>query len=416
MGLLRVLASSSYIADQRADYTSGMPEPPRRLPEIVQAMLAERGWGASPSIPDLRPSSTDTSQLAFIGNWQDPCPRRLLFDPDLEPVDKLAWQVIRVHADASKLVAFPAYSELMRATRVARATVARALAVLRLTRWLPLCAALRDSQGRFAGHVYALNDEPLPLPEMLAIDAAYVPFVDQARQHRSTHVRRLACTVFEAIQGQAAAPDAQSLSSARLGDHLGERLTNLIGLLKGASPASFPAQDRVQNLNAASPVQDLNADRSSSRLKKEPTTTAVLTEQPAPMSPGPHSPSLEFPPALSLTDSQRRVLAIRLDQVPGELRQDILDEGAGRIQAKRSTADPVRCEFDYLARLCVKALEGDFVFTDAGEALRRKRTERARSEDRLRRAKAYSEAQRLKQLEAYRGQDEPDPARNRDRR
>jgi hypothetical protein len=396
-----------------------MPDPPRRLPEIVQAMLAERGWGTSPSIPDLRPASSDTSQLVFVGNWQDPCPRRLLFDRDLEPVDKVTWQVIRVHADASKLVAFPSYSELMRAANVARATVARALAVLRLTRWLPLCAALRDSQGRFAGHVYALNDEPLPLPEMLAIDAAYVPFVEQARQHRSTHVRMLACKVFDAIQDQAAARGAGSLSPARLGDHLGERLTNLIGLLKGASSPSLPARDRVQNLNAADPVQNLNADRSSSRLKKVTTTTAALTEQPGPTDPGPDSPPLEFPAELSLTDSQRRVLWIRLEQVPAALRQDILDEAAGRIRAKRSTADPVRCEFDYLARLCVKALDGDFVFTDAGEALRRKRAERAGAEDRLRRAKAYSEAQRLKQLEAHKaeqGQGEPDSTRNRDRR
>ena len=116
--------------------------------------------GAGARVPRRRierPRGHDQSQLVFVGNWQDPCPRRLLLDADLEPVDIVTWQIIRIHAEASKLVAFPSYRTLMSALKVSRATLARALAVLRLTRWLPLCAALRDPHGRFAGHVYALN-------------------------------------------------------------------------------------------------------------------------------------------------------------------------------------------------------------------------------------------------------------------
>ena len=82
----------------------------------------------------------------------------------------MTWQVIRVYASATQMVAFPSYEQLMSAVKVSRATVARALAVLRLTGWLPLCAALRDAAGRFAGHVYALNDEPLPLADEEDVD------------------------------------------------------------------------------------------------------------------------------------------------------------------------------------------------------------------------------------------------------
>ena len=381
-----------------------MPESPRRLAEIVQVMLADRGWRSGPSVPDPGPSGKDASQLVFVGNWQDPCPRRLLFDPELEPVDIVTWQVIRVHADASRLVAFPSYEQLMRSIKVARATVARALAVLRLTRWLPLCAALRDPQGRFAGHVYALNDEPLPLAEMLEIDAAYVAFVDQARKHRSAHVRRIASLAFEGIQQQCASMDPETLSPVRLGDQVGERLANLLGLLRSAPSPSPSLLHRVQNLNAVRPVQNLNAVRSSSSFSEKETTTTRVRMQKRKRALPPaddDAASLVFPAELSLTDSQRRVLALRLDEVPGDLRQDILDEGAGRILKKRSTTDPVRCEFDYLARLCVRAIEGQFVFTDAGEGLRRKRVERAGADERLRRAKAHSEARRLREIEAF---------------
>jgi len=92
------------------------------------------------------------------------------------------------------------------------------------------------------------------------------------------------------------------------------------------------------------------------------------------------------------------VLALRLEAIPAHLRQRVLDEAAGRILAKRSTTDPVRCEFDYVARLCAKALDGQFVPTDAGERVRRIREERGRTEERLQRAREHSEAQRLKEL------------------
>ena len=400
-----------------------MPNPPRRLPDIVQSMLAERGWSARSSTSEHAPATKDNSQLVFIGNWQDPCPRRLLFDPHLEPVDIVTWQVIRVHADASRVVAFPSYTDLMSAIRVSRATVARALGVLRLTRWLPLCAALRDAHGRFAGHVYALNDEPLPLSEILAIDEGYVGFTEQACSHRSAHVRALAQDTFEIIRKAAVAPESSALEPLRVGDHLGNRLDQLLHLLgdmplrpvsaasmslgkKACAARTAEETDRVQNLNAVHPVQNLNVVGSSSI--NIITTTTLRSEEPEEgAAPVAHPSSLVFPPALSLTDSQRRVLVLRLGQIPTNLRQDILDEAAGRVLLKRSTADPVRCEFDYVARLCVRALDGQFILTDVGERIRRNRNELGKTEARLRRAKAYSEAERLKMLETHEARAQP---------
>jgi hypothetical protein len=361
-----------------------------RLPDLLQSILSRRGFELGPSGATISPGAQDLSQLVFVGNWQDPCPRRLLFDAGLEPVDIVTWQMIRIYADPAKVVAFPSYADLMRAIRVSRGTIARALAVLRLTRWLPLCAALRDSEGRFAGHVYALNDEPLPLAETLAVDAGFIPFVEQATQHRSVHVRKLAASTLEMLHAEAVANPRAVHAPVRVADQLASRLTAMRELMG----------DPVQNLNPASRVQNLNSVRSSS-VKKTTTTTPTPEKSPI-LSAGKSSTTVTFPDVLSLTESQRRVLALRLERIPEPLRQSVLDEAAGRVQAKRKTADPVRCEFDYVASLCARAAQGEFVLTDAGERVAQLRAGREASAARLRRAKAVSEAKRLEEIERHR--------------
>jgi hypothetical protein len=366
-----------------------MAHPPRRLPEILEAMLAQRR--AVAERPVLDGARGDPSQLIFIGNWQDPCPRRLLFDAELEPIDIVTWQVIRVYASATQMVAFPSYEQLMTGVKVSRATVARALAVLRVTGWLPLCAALRDAAGRFAGHVYALNDEPLPLAETLEIDEGYIGFVEQARAHRSAHLRGLALRRWNEIARAAEATTNTALAPVRLSDQLTQRLEALLRL----------AGDRVQNLNAVHRVQNLNAVSSSS-VELENTTTTPDSVERVCAGDDEAQTGVVFPEALSFTASQRRVLELRLQLVAPDLRQAVLDEAAGRVLGKRKTSDPVRCEFDYVARLCGKARRGEFVLTDAGERIRQGREERSKTADRLRRAREYSEAQRLKEIERHR--------------
>ncbi len=365
-----------------------MAYPPRRFPEILEAMLAQRRAAAE----GLDGARGDPSQLIFIGNWQDPCPRRLLFDAELEPIDIVTWQIIRVYASATQMVAFPSYEQLMTGVKISRATVARALAVLRVTGWLPLCAALRDAAGRFAGHVYALNDEPLPLAETLEIDEGYIGFVEQARAHRRAHVRGLALRRWNEIAQAAEATTSTALAPVRLSDQLTQRLDALLTL----------AGDRVQNLNAVHRVQNLNAVSSSSSVEVEETTTTPDSAERVRAGDDEAPTGVVFPDALSFTASQRRVLGLRLQLVAPDLRQAVLDEAAGRVLGKRKTSDPVRCEFDYVARLCGRARQGEFVLTDAGERIRQGREERSKTADRLRRAREYSEAQRLKEIERHR--------------
>ena len=381
-----------------------MADGSRRFAHSLQRILESHDL-TSAAAASRKKEHEDPAHLVFVGNWQDPCPRRLLFDPDLEAIDIVTWQHIRIHVEAGKTVAFPSYRLLMGALRVSRPTVARALAVLRLTRWLALCVSLRDDRGRFGGQVYALSDEPVPLADMLAIDDGYMSFVETAQAHRSAHVRQLAGRVLGVIRDQAMANDHRALESMTLADQFGARIEALFIL----------AGDRVQILNSVDPVKNLNTVRSSSSsLEITTTTTNGRTDEIASNSEtagcdtstlgGMGTDTLVFPDGLSLTDSQERVLALRLEQLPEALRQDVLDEASARILAKRKTTDPVRSEFDYIARLCLLAMSGEFVLTDAGTQLRKRRVELAEADARFERARHYSKERGLRALEAYEAQ------------
>lgn len=394
---------------------------PRSVSSILRALVLEEGRTSNSSSPSDSPDVG--AHLAFVGNWHDPCPRLLLLDPRLESVDIVIWQIIRIHAQAGKLVAFPTYRDLMQWARVSRATVARAVTVLRLARWLPLCASVRDAQGRFRANVYALQDEPLPLAETLRLDEHYVRFADQARTHRHAHVRKIAEEISTAIR-EAATSDARDLGATDLSRHIAIRFQRMMTLFERDVSSPVPRDpmvhrvatrvqnlnsvieqrrlgDPVQDLNAAARVQNLNSVSSSKKFKTTTTTPKVQMPSAHQGRSTRRTPSIRFPAELALTDSQQRVLALRLERLPDATRQDVLDEAAARILAKRRTSDPVRSEFDYVARLASSALAGAFTFTDAGQRLRERREGRAAAERRLEQARAHSERQRQKEVASY---------------
>ena len=112
-------------------------------------------------------------------------PERVLTDPVLESVDKMVWMVLRQNAIRGR---FPSYAQIGRAANVSsKSTVSRAIAILRATRWLARCGE-RGVGG--AGHeasrevgvvVYALHDEPLPVPDTLHLDTSYLTFLQFAQ-------------------------------------------------------------------------------------------------------------------------------------------------------------------------------------------------------------------------------------------
>jgi hypothetical protein len=70
--------------------------------------------------------------------------------------------------------------------------VARALTLLRLTRWLSLVRRRRDPRtGRIQGNLYVLHDEPLTPFEAMQLDPDYLDLVSQALTHASKAVQHV---------------------------------------------------------------------------------------------------------------------------------------------------------------------------------------------------------------------------------
>lgn len=145
--------------------------------------------------------STNAEALLFIGNWNDALPRLLIHDPVLEPVDKIVWAVIKTCTDPRRGTAFPNYATIARLANVsAEGTITRALAILRVTRWLSLCGRARDRKGRFRGSVYALHDEPLPLSDALHLDPEYLAFTHRSASHSHARVAMVATGVLRSLE------------------------------------------------------------------------------------------------------------------------------------------------------------------------------------------------------------------------
>ena len=155
------------------------------LDALIRETIARARRGGSTPAADA---------LLFLGNWHHAFPALVVEDPVLEPVDKLVWMVVyrSAHGTGSKAV-FPSYADIARRANVSSSsTVSRAISILRATRWLSLCARSRDTNGRFAGNVYALHDEPLPLADALHLDPGYMAFLQDSANHHHARVRRVA--------------------------------------------------------------------------------------------------------------------------------------------------------------------------------------------------------------------------------
>lgn len=153
----------------------------------------------APSLSRLpEPKTTLTDGLIFSGNLHDNIPRALLLDKRLTPLERNAWQALRL-LDAGGITAFPTYDQLapwlasMPCTdKASHETVARALTVLRLTRWISLVCHRRDPKtGRIQGNLYVLHDEPLTLFEAIQLDRDYLGLVSNAMAHASKSVQRV---------------------------------------------------------------------------------------------------------------------------------------------------------------------------------------------------------------------------------
>ena len=339
----------------------------RALDALIQKTIAQAEASAGKGPP------ADT--MVFLGNRHQSFPTAVVKDPVLEPVDKLVWMVIMLAVrETGGNTAFPGYASIGKLANVSsRSTIARAIAILRTSRWLTLCARVRKANGRFHGSVYALHDEPLPLADALHLDSSYMAFLSKALGHGHARVRALAQGVLDSID-----EDIQAGQDIRAQPHPIERRMQSMVAAEDGEPGRFFSFTRNvvrwlrsdltnsqkggdhhdQNSNTAGDrVRNSNAGSSSNNIYKTTTTPAEGVSNF--VHTGEDNQPLVYP--ARLCDNHREVADRYLSALAPEQRQPILDELAGRFQAEAKGMKPVYDELSFLRSLCKQMGQGTFL-------------------------------------------------------
>jgi hypothetical protein len=355
--------------------TGGAPR--REGPVALSALFDEALRHLEPKEPA---QGTAPSQDGFLysGNRHESVPRALFLDRRLTPLERNAWQVFRLQLQSDGVTAFPTYDQLRPylasmpcAAQASHETVARALTLLRLTRWLSLVRRRRDPKtGRILGNLYVLHDEPLTPFEAMQLDPDYLGLVSQALTHAAKAVQIVGMNTLREIA------EDPMLNGRTLPTRL-QVLAQRMARNKWAD-ASYPqapvdheseeGQDGLlRNLDGPSSESEAGlkpAPDGSLRNPKEDRT--VRMDRINQVRTVPRAKSLQHlrlpERLLRLKDEQQSGAMVALQQVDESLRQAVLDEWDARC---RNSA--VRNPAGYLFGIVQKAIRGEFKAW-AGEA------------------------------------------------
>ena len=359
--------------------TGGAPrrDGPVALSALFDDALRELVPRAPPTPPAPRgaaaasPAAPVSDGFLYSGNRHESVPRALFLDRRLTPLERNAWQVLRLQLQSDGVTAFPTYDQLRPylasmpcAAQASHETVARALTLLRLTRWLSLVRRRRDPKtGRILSNLYVLHDEPLTPFEAMQLDPDYLGLVSQALTHAAKAVQIVGMNTLREIaedpmlNGRTLPTRLQVLAQRMARnewadasypqapvDHESEEgqdglLRNLEGPsseseagLKSAPDGSLrnPKEDRTVRMDRINQVRTVPRAKSLQHLR--------LPER-----------------LLRLKDEQQSGAMVALQQVDESLRQAVLDEWDARC---RNSA--VRNPTGYLFGIIQKAIRGEF--------------------------------------------------------
>jgi len=342
--------------------------PPRDGPAALSALFDE-------ALQHLQPAQ-GTAPVAdgflYSGNRHESVPRRLFLDRRLTPLERNAWQVFRLQLNDDGVTAFPTYDQLRPylasmpcAAQASHETVARALTLLRLTRWLSLVRRRRDPKsGRIQGNLYVLHDEPLSPFEAMQLDADYLGLVSQALTHAARAVQIVGMNTLKEIA------EDPLLSGRTLATRL-QVLAQRMARHDGATE-SYPQENADHGSEDDQEASLRNVGRPSSeseaRLKPAPDgslrntkedRTEVLSKRIKEVRTVPRARALQnlrLPERfLHLKDEQQAGALVALQQVDEGQRQAVLDEWAARCGGST-----VRNPAGYLFGIIQKAIRGEF--------------------------------------------------------
>jgi len=343
------------------------PIPLSAGPASLSALLDDALQHLTPA-KGSAPASSDG--FLYSGNRHESVPRALFLDKRLTPLERNAWQVFRLLLNEDGVTAFPTYDQLRPylastpcAGQASHETVARALTVLRLTRWLSLVRRRRDPKtGRIKGNLYVLHDEPLTPFEAMQLDPEYLGLVSHALPHASKAIQRVG---YHAIQELGEDP----LLSGRV---LPTRLQVLVQRMAQGGMSTLDSYPQEQpnhesEEGCAAPLRNgepLSSD-SEAGAKASKTTplripkqdrTEVLSNRINTVPRARELQNLRLPERfLALKEEQQAGALVALQQVEAEQRQAVLDEWAARCRNNE-----VRKPAGYLFGIIQAAIRGEF--------------------------------------------------------
>jgi len=233
------------------------------------------------------PENQDISAgLMHLGNEHIALPSFLLADPVLEMVDKGIYSTIRLLTPKSinnGNFAYPTYDKICKVANVgSHATVARALAILRITRWLT--SKQVTSNAGIVANVYITHDQPLDIVDMETIDDGYMEYVTECLNHNHNRVCQVAQTILTQYEN-----DMLSGKDLSQPVHHLESIVDANGYLNGDQQTSYfgLSNDAIEHLRNTrykkDPSSNFEEHNNSGSLKIEEhspkTTTSNIKER-----------------------------------------------------------------------------------------------------------------------------------------
>lgn len=318
--------------------------------------------------PSPTPSTIPTDGFIFSGNRHENVPRALLLDKRLTPLERNAWQALRLLLSENGITAFPTYDRLAPwlasmpcADKASHETVARALAMLRLTRWISMICHRRDpTTGRHQGNLYVLHDEPLTLFEAIQLDHDYLGLVGNALTHTSKSIQRIGVHTLKELS------EDPQLSGKTLPSRiqiLSQRLSAQGWTLQKSYPQDINEHESEEGQhsllrNFLSPTSDSEASDKTSKtdsLRNPKTNSTVRIKNNKEVRTVLRA-SLDLPDRfLRLKAEQQTGALAALQSVEQGLHQAVLDEWDVRCNERQ-----VRNPAGYLFGIIQKALRGEF--------------------------------------------------------
>ncbi len=314
-------------------------------------------------------TSTPQDGFLFSGNRHEAVPRGLFFDRRLTPLERNAWQVCRLMLNDDGLTAWPTYEQLRPwltsmpcAPKASHETVARALTVLRLTRWLSLVRRRRDARsGRILGNLYVLHDEPLSPFEAMQLDSGYLELVSHALTHASKAIQRVGQQALREVAGD------PLINGHELPTRL-QVLAQRMSRQDEGEPQNYPQDDTdheseegfaalLRSRSQLASDSEAGPEASKTDLLRNPKQdrTEVLSIKEVRTVPRALQ-HLRLPERFQqMKHEQQAGALVALQRVDAEQRQSVLDEWNARCRGST-----VRNPAGYLFGIIQKAIRGEF--------------------------------------------------------